>query len=226
MANPPRPFKTMKVTVEPVHIKLPPPKQARSAGVHVSSIIRCVAMETGILGQERLEDLSLIEVGPSMRFSDPVVALRVCIGLAWEDWYIPEVLALEGVIDHPGEYLVDGIYMSPDGEELSQIIVDRRPKHMMKVHEVKATYKSINTVGTVESSVESQFLWMAQIKAYCKAIKTTWADLHVLFLCGDYSYPIQPQLLRYHLEFDQEEIDYNWKLLTGYRDMRLKEQKA
>ena|SRR2546430_2151229 len=211
----------MRVTVKPVHIVIPPPKQARSAGVHVSNVIRSIAMETGVLAPQWVEELSLIEVKPSMQFLDPVVALRVCIGLAWEEWYIPQVLGPEGVIDHPGEWECDGIYMSPDAEELATIIIDRRPRHRLKVHEVKATYKSTNTVGETEEDLLSQFLWISQLKAYCKGAKTRWADLHVLFLCGDYNYPIQPQKKRFQIEFEQEEIDDNWELLTAYRDHKL-----
>lgn len=212
----------MNLIVEPVNLVIPPPLQARSAGVHVSSIIRCIAAETGVLKPEWVEELELVEVTPSMRFSDPVVAIRVCLGLAWEEWYIPNVLGPEGVIDHPGEYCHDGIYMSPDGEELSTLISDRRVRHRYRVHEVKATSKSTNTVGETKESLEAQFIWLAQIKAYCKAMKTTLADLHVLFLYGAYERPfMQPEIKRFRFEFEQYEIDENWELLTQYRDLRL-----
>lgn len=162
----------MKVSVETISLIIPPPKQARSQGVHVSNIIRCIATETGILKPEWCEELSLIEVKPSMRFLDPVVALRISMGLAWEDYYIKQVLEPEGVIDHPGEYCCDGIYMSPDGEELASVIVDRRVKHLMRIHEVKCTYKSTNTVGETEGELQSQFMWLSQIKAYCVSPET------------------------------------------------------
>lgn len=212
----------MIVSVDPVIITLPAPAVARSQGVHVSNIIRCIATETGILRPEWCEELALIEVGPSRRFDDPVVALRISIGLAWEEWYIPRILGPEGVIDHPGEYQVDGIYMTPDGEELSQVIIDGRRKSRIVMHEVKATYKSLNTVGETVETLQTQFMWLAQIKAYCKAAGTRFADLHVLFVCGDYSYPIRPMARRYRLEFEQWEIDENWGLLTAYRDQRLR----
>lgn len=211
----------MKVTVNPVHIVIPPSKQARSAGVHISGVIRCIAMEVGILEQERLEDLMLVEVQPGMRFSDPVVAIRVSMGIAWEEWYIPNVLGPEGVIDHPGEFMADGIYMSPDGEELSEIIVGGKATFQPRIHEVKCTYKSTNTVGETEDELRAQFLWMAQLKSYCHAAKTTLADLHVLFVCGNYKFPIQPQIKRFSIEFDQDEIDMNWELMTDYRNQRL-----
>jgi hypothetical protein len=205
----------MKVSVEDVVV---PVFQGtnRSPGVHVSGIIRCIATEAGLLNANTVEELSLIEVIPSTRFLDPVVALRVSIGLAWESWYIPNILGPEGVVDHPGEWECDGIYMSPDGEEVATIVVDRKPKHVIKVHEVKATYKSTNTVGETEEDLHAQFLWMAQLKAYCRGANTRWADLHVLFLNGDYKYPLQPRKKRFRLEFEQYEIDENWELLKNY----------
>ena len=211
----------MKVSVEQVPLFIPPPKVARSVGVHVSGIIRCIATETGILKPEWAEELSLIEVKQSMRFSDPIVAIRVSMGLAWEDYYIREILAPEGVIDHPGEYECDGIYMSPDGEELSSILIDRRQVRMIKVHEVKCTYKSTNTVGETEGELLSQFMWLAQIKAYCHAVKSVMADLHVLFVCGDYSYPISPIKKRFRIVFEPDEILDNWQMLREYKEQRM-----
>ena len=211
----------MQVSVEDVHIRIPFNAGGRSPGVHVTGIIRAIAMETGILKMEQIEDLALVEIRPSMRFDDPVVALRVCMGLAWEDFYIREVLGSEGVIPHPGEYCVDGVYMSLDGEALTQVIVDNQPQHKLKVHEVKCTYKSTATVGETEGELLGQFLWLAQIKAYCKAAGTNLADLHVLFVNGNYKYPLQPVKRRFHLEFEDWEIEDNWNMLCAYRDARL-----
>lgn len=212
----------MIVTVDsPVFLEVPNSKTPRSVGVHVSGLIRGIAFETGVLKPEWVEELSLIEVGPSMRFSDPVVALRVNMGLAWEDFYIREYLEPAGVLDHPGEYECDGIYMSPDGEELAQVLISGRRTHKLKIHEVKCTYKSTNTVGETEGELLSQFMWLCQIKAYCQGAGTTLADLHVLFVCGDYSKPIKPMKKIFHLEFEASEIADNWAMLKNYRDQRL-----
>lgn len=185
-----------------------------------------IAQETGHLKPEwceNLNELSLIEVGPNTKFLDQNIALRVAIGLAWENWYIQEILVPQGIADHPGEYHVDGIYMSPDAEELSTILVDRRPKHIVRVHEIKATAKSTNTVGETAAELEANcFMWLAQIKSYCRGANTRYADLHVLFRYGDYSRPfMQPQKKRFRLEFTEEEIDDNWSMITSYRDHRM-----
>lgn len=204
----------------PVTVKLPESKTPRSEGVHVSAIIRCIATEQGILKPEWAEDLSLVDV---RTITDPTAILRISIGLAWEEWYIPTQLGPIGVSDHPGEYQVDGIYMTPDGESLSVVLTKRSVtvthQHAIVMHEVKATYKSTRTVG----DMSTQWMYLAQIKSYCKAAGTRFAVIHILFICGDYSYPIKPLMKCWALEFTQQEIDENWELMRDYRDYRMAE---
>lgn len=204
----------MTVTSIPVTLELPPSLSPRSEGIHVSSIIRCIATETGILKPEWAEELSLSD---TRSITDPVAVLRISIGLAWEEFYISRILEKEGIVDHPGEMECDGIYLTHDAESLSVIITDKKKIHAVVIHEIKATYKSVKTVR----DLRDQWMWMAQVKAYCKAAGTRFAQMHVLFLCGDYTYPIKPMLCRWSIEFTQAELDSNWELLTDYRDHRL-----
>ncbi len=200
---------------------IPPPKTPRSVGVHVSGIIRCIATEHGILKSEWAEELSLVDVRV---IEDPVAVLRICVGLAWEEWYIPQILGpIFDAVDHPREMEVDGIYCTHDAESLSfgpeslsVIITDRRMR--LAGHEVKATWKSTRTVG----DLSTQWMWITQMKAYCKCIGTTLFYMHTLFLCGDYTYPIKPILKHWEIEFTQEEIDSNWNDLRDYRDQRIR----
>jgi hypothetical protein len=213
----------VRVELVPVDLVLPPSIQPRSIGVHVSSLIRGIALETGHLDAKWAEDYSLTDV---REITDPVSVLRISIGLAWEQWYIPQ---LKEVVDHPGEMCVEGIYMTHDGETLIVVLTFRGPSHQIAVVEVKATYKSVKTVAprlvtgdpTDPDDLETQWMWVSQCQAYCKGLGTTVAFLHVLFLCGDYSYPITPVLLCWRIEFTQEEIDTKWELLRDYRDYRL-----
>lgn len=200
----------------PAILKLPSSEAVRSRGIHVSSIIRCIATETGILKPEWAEELSLVDV---RTITDQIAITRMCMGLAWEEWYIRTQLA--HVVDHPGEMRVDGIYMTHDGESLDVIITDNRPKHSLRIHEVKLTYKSTNTTQNMDADISSNFMWLAQTKAYCKGANTLLADLHALYVCGDYSYPIQPIPMVHHLEFTQQEIEDNWDLLREYRDQKI-----
>lgn len=194
---------------------LPPPDTPRSVGIHASGIIRCIATEAGILSPQYAEELSLVDVRV---ITDPVAILRISIGLAWEKHYIPLLL---DVVDHPGEMCLDGIYMTHDGESVSSVMITPVRSHtVLMCHEIKATYKSTRTVGD-DLLTPSNWLWLTQIKAYCKGLGTRYACLHVLFLCGDYTYPIKPIREVWEIEFTQEEIDDTWSLLRDYRDARL-----
>lgn len=201
---------------------LPAPKTPRSPGVHVSSIIRCVATEMGILKTEEADDLSLSD---AREITDPTAILRIDLGLAWEQFYIPEILAMYGVVDHPGEMLLDGVYMTHDGEDVAVIFtlgaVESRA-WVERVHEVKLTYKSTKTVA----DLGSQWMWLAQMKAYCAAKGTLYAVLHVFFVCGNYRFPISPTREVWEIEFTQEEIDTNWSLLHDYKEERLRLESA
>lgn len=212
----------MKVELVPAPLKLPV-SHGRSPGVHVSSLIRCIALETGVLDAKWAEDLSLVDV---REITDPESILRISIGMAWDEWYIKQ---LPDVADHPGEMQVEGIYMTHDGESIETIISLRIRMMIVALHEIKATYKSIKTVAprlvtgdpNDPDDLETQWMWVTQCQAYCKALNTLVAYLHVLFLCGDYTFPITPQLLKWRIEFTQEEVDIKWELLRDYRDYRL-----
>lgn len=190
----------------PVTLNLPLHKAPRSVGVHVSSAIRIMATRKGYLKRELVEDLSLIEVDQESWWNNlaPLDKLRMSIGLAWEEWYIRE--QLPDVIDHPGEMIIDGIYMTHDGESLDTILTAAGEEYHLCCHEVKTTSKSIKTIG----DLSSQWMWMTQTKAYCKGLGTRFAHLHVLALYGDYKYPMQPQVRRWQVEFSQDEIDATW----------------
>lgn len=204
----------MRAELIPTTLILPPGDAPRSEGVHLSGVTRCIAGEAGILKPEYCEDLSLVDVSQEAWWEslDPVNQLRIAIGLAWEQWYAKVLAETMGVIFHAGERQRDGIYMTPDGESLDMIHVDRATYHVQCLHELKATYKSIKTVG----DLYSQWMWLAQMKGYCKGLDTLYAYLHVLFLCGDYSFPIRPVLKVWRIEFTRDEIDDNWELHLEY----------
>lgn len=217
----------MEVLIEEVFdLPLPDTSAGRSEGLHVSAIIRCLATEHNILKPQFCEELSLLDIKDMSRIGI-IAQLRIQIGIAWENYYIP---TLKDVMDHPGEMCLRGVYMSPDGKgvrplyipedldlSVSAFITPRNLKYVIKIVEVKATYKSTKTVG----DMSTQWMWLAQLKSYCKAAGTRFAELHALFLCGDYIRPISPKLIIYHIEFTQQELDDNWTLLTEYADYRM-----
>lgn len=198
----------MIITKTSVSIRLPAPQIPRGAGVHASGIIRNIAIEMGILKGQR-EELNLADIRV---IDDEIAILRMAIGLAWEEFYIGKILPDYGVVKHPGEICLDGVHMNPDGESVDRI----GGKSVLMIHEVKATYKSTNTVR----DLEKEWMWMTQLKCYCKGAKTRYGRFHVLFLCGDYSFPIRPVVRVWDITFTQKEIDDNWSLMTDYKDQR------
>jgi hypothetical protein len=210
----------MIVTSKDVNIPLLPSTTPRAVGIHVSGIIRAIAKHTGILKPENAEDIKEPSIADIREITDPIALVRIAIGLAWEDYYL-KYLGQRSIKKHPGETCVDRIYMNPDGVGVSKewLELENKPYPgvmITRIHEVKATYKSIKTVG----DMTKQWLWMTQIKAYCKGYGTRYATMHVLFLCGDYKFPIRPIVREWPIEFTQKEINDNWDMLREYRDYR------
>jgi hypothetical protein len=207
----------MKIVEVPALITLPHGGKPRSRGVHVSQIIRNIAIETGILDID--EDPSFGDEDQEQWWNNlgSENQLRIAMGLAWEAWYIPQ---LGHVTDHPGEMKLKGIYMTHDGESLDTVISETGEGETMvlAVHEIKLTYKSVNTV----QGLSTQWMWLTQTKAYAKGLGTTRAYVHVLFVCGDYSWPIRPVLKVWRIDYTQEEINESWRLIQSYRDERMR----
>lgn len=189
-------------------LTLPPPKVPRSDGIHVSNIIRSLAAEVGFLDRKWVEDLSLTD---TREITDPDSILRMRIGLAWEEHLIP---SLEGVVDHPGEMQLQGVYMTHDGESCDRVLLGSKGLELI-VHEVKTTYKSSR------HELKSNWMWITQMRAYCKGLDTRFARIYILYLCGDYTYPIKPRYRVYEVEFTQEELDSSWTMLIDYTQYRL-----
>lgn len=190
-----------------IKVHLPDPEVPRGAGVHASGIIRNIAIEMGVLQTTEPDALSLKD---NRVIDDPLAILRMGIGLAWEEYYIAKILPKYGVVKHPGEMCLDGVHMTPDGESVDHF----GKKVSLVIHEVKATYKSSNR------DIEKEWMWITQLKCYCKAAKTLHGKLHVLFLCGDYKFPLRPDNIVWDITFTQKELDDNWGLMTDYRDQR------
>lgn len=186
----------------------------RSEGIHVSSVIRNIATLNKILKPDYLESLDLVNRSNEVWWDglDDAAQLRMSLGLAWEHYYILNQLG-ESVVHQPGEMCVEGIYMTHDGEGLETILSERGEQQTVLVlHEVKLTYKSWNTI----KNLAGQWMWLAQMKAYCKGLGTLLAYLHVFCVCGDYSYPMTPIKRVFRIRFTQLEVDDNWDLITGY----------
>lgn len=206
----------MQATLIPVFLKNPGGRP-RGEGIHVSSIIRCAAVEMGVLDSKWVEDLSLVDTAQEDWWEslDEPTKIRMSLGLAWEEWYVRT--QLEDVLWQPGEMCVEGIYMNHDGEGLDVIITTTHDNVWMPtLHEIKTTAKSTKTVG----DLTTQWMWLAQTKAYCKALNTTRAYLHVLFLRGDWKWPYNMEMKCWQIDYTPEEIEDNWEVLMDYVKQR------
>ena len=209
----------MRATRVPVFLPFPsgPP---RSDGVHVMKVVRSLAAQHGLLDPKWIDDLSLVEVsGNGERWwngLDATSKLRMGMGMAWEQWYLPQV---PGVIHQPGEIQVDGIFMNIDGESLDVVSTLKGPWFKRVLHEVKVTWKSANTVGELGERVKGvspNWLLETQTKAYAKGKGTDVVYVHMYFVNGDYSYPLRPDLRVWRVEYEQPEIDETWDRILGH----------
>lgn len=183
----------------------------RSPGVHLSGIIRSVALSTGALkSRDDEEDLDVMiantqpeNVGDNSRL------MLVVLGMAWESWMAPRI---PGMIHQPGELCLDGVYMSPDG-----IAFDEKGKG--KLHEFKATWT------TARKPIEDHAMWMWQAAGYLAALsehfKEPWLNVvfHPVFMRGDYTRtgPQWPLYRPQEIEFEPEEIRSYWDMLLRNR---------
>lgn len=229
----------MKVYTERFQLVLPK-SHGRSVGMHVSDIIRDLALNGGVLDPKWVKGIALEEQNTNM----------MQLGLAFED-YLGSTQHPE-IEFHPGEMYVDvwsvcsscgkekadhsfieddghvfaalRIYLSPDGVSLidSDDYAELFKFSCHFLHEFKLTKKSSRDFAQALRTHEKKVLmWLWQIMAYCYACKTLAAKLHVMFVNGNYSRneddpESMPKYDIFRLEFSQEEIDTNWAMLTTH----------
>lgn len=185
----------------------------RSTGIHCSSLIRSIAINTGKLKPRANE-----KNNHGSRFNlDQVIddkdfPLVMAIGFSWEDWISRQI---PNMMYHVGEFESDGISMSPDG-------ISVPPENEFDfslgsgiIEEFKATFKSSR------KKIEDQWMWLTQVKSYCRALPTLCARIHVLHLCGDYDYKrpgMPPQYIVHSLQFTQNELDENWDMILAEKE--------
>lgn len=178
-----------------------PDDRPRSAGVHVSEIIRDISNTVIHKGQRRkFDELSDNE---KARMGGYVTG-----GFAWErvlERSLSDAFA-DGSLIRPGEFTVDNIHCTPDLLDLArQILV-----------EWKCTWRSSRRCERIE---EDFWEWFVQIKAYLRCVCLLQAELCVYFVNGDYR-DSGPQVKIFFLEFTQREIDENWNMLFNHAKRR------
>lgn len=140
--------------------------------------------------------------------SRPMDMTRIETGLLFEN-VLEQGLKEKFATARVGEILSDeGIAMSPDGVNPT----------LGCGEEYKATWKSCRH-GLLDNDGAPlpQFLgWFIQMKAYAKWLGVDTFLLTVLFINGDYTQPLAPQMKTWKLVFTQEEIDDNWTGLMAF----------
>ena len=159
----------------------------RSKGIHLSDLVRVLALKFGHLKPE----YENAEINPEL----------ISLGRAWEDYIGPRH---KDMLYHPGEKYVDKVYGTCDGISFTG------PGEQLRVHEIKLTWLSS------KHPVEDKWMWLTQIMGYCYMWETRWARLHRYHVMGKYDYDTTCQRYFVDdIEFTKREIDENWRMLMG-----------
>jgi hypothetical protein len=183
------------------------PKMTRNPGVHVSDVLRHVAIKHKTYTEEDRDD---------------DMPLRVLLGLAFEE---SAARLYAGMIWQPGQIEVDGVTGSPDG--LSVLDVDG-VGGMGAVDEFKYTGKSQRVKGGGADElkdIRTEWSWMQQGMSYLNLLrrsKKVFAGMrlcrfHICWKYGNYVRPYAEKYMRYLVEFEEAELRGNWAMLQTYK---------
>lgn len=159
----------------------------RSPGLHLSTIIKSICHE---IDPKRFP---LTEPGdlPWTRFEVGFTFERV-LEMAFAS-RLPHIF-------RPGEVVLDGIAMSPDGIDPNGWVLEEYKSTWMTPHDVPEGAKCWH--------------WKVQMMAYCHAIGSTRARLRALFING--SGDRSPLYKVWELQFTEEELHDNWRMITTH----------
>lgn len=202
---------TLTPVTYPINIRQD--SQPRTPGIHLSGILRALALSTGVLktDPDEIPLDTLITTTAQSSVGTTTTLMRIICGYAWEEWISRQ---LPGSF-HPGEYEYSGILATPDGIEFRE---SRPPL----VHEIKATYKSSN------KSMEDQTMWLWQAAGYLRIISEHYQEpctqcvFHPLYLRGDYHdrFPLYEPVL---VEFEWAEIESYWAMIERHKHLAVPE---
>lgn len=200
----------------------------RTSGIHLSGILRKMALEAGKLPAEYANSNAgtLIRETPVGMAGDVSALCRMAFGMAWEQWIVAHIrsaqqpwptsrdgwgtrgLVWPGFVHQPGEFERDNILGTPDG-------VSDEPDGTPAIHEFKFTYKSMSA----NKPIEGEWLWLAQVVGYAALVSATLccpctrAYLHVAYAMGDYSRGpgSGPKYKVYQIGMSAEEVERAWE---------------
>ena len=169
----------------------PIPITPRSNGIHLSGVLRYIAIKSGILQVAVQED------------REDEMPLRMALGMAWENWVVG---LYPDMIWQPGEFERDQVYGTPDG-----ITLTGDTGNGVALEEFKCTWKSSR------KPLLDQWMWMQQGSGYCNMLDTDRVTYNVLYVNGDYR-DSGPQYIRSLVEFSSHDLRRNWDMVLGSRD--------
>jgi hypothetical protein len=172
----------------------------RSPGLHVTDVLRAIALKIGVFQEDDDEPTlkELLADGPENSGASKILC-RIAAGLAWEDWIAKHYPELDY---HFGEIVKDGMAGTPD----AVLWLDDRPPI---VHEFKLTWR------TMRRAIQENWYWIHQLQIYCHLLDTLEAVLHIYYAMGNYG-GSGPQYRIYRFRFEPEEIEATWRMLRNY----------
>jgi hypothetical protein len=198
--------------------------QVRSPGVHLTGVLRFIALQAGILKPfvESTSKSSTVPKGQIQDIDESVMPLRMMLGMFFEDGAVGLYPDMEW---QPGEFHKDGVFGTPDGLTLiphPHPVIKRLTNPIYQLEEFKLTWKSEWNYGK-NNFCAANWMWMRQAMGYLKMLQ--YAGLIILPQCrfhvgwvnGDYR-PPSPRYFRYTVEFTQKEIDTLWTLILKHKD--------
>lgn len=201
-----------------------PGASPRTSGIHLSGILRKMAIQIGKLPAEYANSNAgtLIRETPVIQAGGVSALCRMAFGMAWENWLVAHIARFwPGFMHQPGEFERDDIRGTPDG-------LSPEADGSLAVHEIKFTYKSMSA----NKPIEEEWLWLAQVVGYaalvshvlcCPVLK---AYLHVAYAMGDYSRGegSGPKYVVYAIDMSQEEVEMAWAEYVNHKGLAEPEQ--
>lgn len=179
----------------------PYPTHKRSLGIHLSDILRKIAVSTGQLRDEDRED---------------EMPIRVFLGMCWEQM---AARLYSDMVWQPGEVKRDGIAGSPDGFTTQHCTMNPFSTEEWIIDEFKYTAKSLRVKGGGPDDlkdIRGEWLWMHQGMGYCNMHpdRPNKVRYHVCWAMGNYTFPIKERYVRYLVQFSKNELEGNWKMVV------------
>lgn len=214
----------MQITEIRVPIYLAGYGEPRTPGLHLTTILRAIAIKTHILKEDPADlglDFQIATVDPyAVGLSG--VLMRCIYGYAFEDWFKAHVIkrAFPNAILKPGELFYQGIIGSPDAVDETY--------DWFTIHEIKNTFKKSPSKPDEPYNASSDFsnhlLYLYQGACYLKMaseqyhvpIKSCRVIYHPGFIRGNYR-GIDPEYRPHQVTFEKEEVEGIWETVSRHR---------